>query len=381
MYVNYLYDANGKLCSASENTCFVDNKIGYQGFDDIYLTHDSSLEKEYIVDQIIRKIPISYHVVLHENEKSYISISDGSIEVSSFGNVISPAISAPITKEVVKKQLSRLGNTPFIAKSFHIEMDSNIFISVKELNEMRRTIILQFISARENQKVDFIEKSTCYDSTDYHEMDVFPKKTAIVYTEEQLQECLRIHFDRIYVVGRKLYDKYKTNSSVILYLERCAYDYHEIVSEKNYVQDLFSYQKGNYYGGYGLNVTNIYTAYYLRKLGLRSVSLSVELTDQETNDFMQMYYDKFGFCEFESLRYGRVENMIIRGNLLNIASKCNKYEIVDEKKRRFPVFYDGNKTHIYHCETFHRPLLKCVNLFDFYGEEASLIERIVKETI
>ena len=38
-------------------------------------------------------------------------------------------------------------------------------------------------------------------------------------------------------------------------------------------------------GNYTLNVTNIYTAYYLKKLGLNNICLSVELNEYEIDRF------------------------------------------------------------------------------------------------
>ena len=380
MYVNYLYDEKGKLCSSAEGRCFVDNKIDFKGSDKLSMTQDSTLEKEYILQDVIRRIPVSYHVILHENKEVWASISDGIHEVSFTGNLVSSAINAPINQDMVKKQLSKLGETPFVATQFQIEMDSNIFLSVKELNEIRRELISQLILIRNENHLKFVEKEFHYNSSNL-EMKDLCKKSAVVYTEEQLLECLRLSFDRIYVVNCELYEKYKMESSIFLYLERCAFDYRNILVEKNYVQDYFVYKNGSFCGGYGLNVTNIYTAYFLQKLGLHSISLSVELTDDEILDFLSSYYEKFGFCEFESLRYGRVENMIIKGNILGIDSQYQEYEIVDDKKRKFPVCFDGAQTHIYHCDCFQKPLLNCVNLFDFYGVDVQSIESIVKEKI
>ena len=136
---------------------------------------------------------------------------------------------------------------------------------------------------------------------------------------------------------------------------------------------------------YSLNVTNIYTLYYLHKLGIQNVCLSVELTDSEIINMIKNYNKKFKEnANVELLTYGRVENMLIKGNILGIEENKHNYNLIDLKRRKFPVYYDGENTHLLNFTTKEitdKNILKNVNTlrFDFYEETAEDIKKIVKQ--
>lgn len=56
------------------------------------------------------------------------------------GNVVEMAKNSPVTAEQAVKQLSKLGNTEFAVGQIHVTVDDNVFISVQELNELRRNL-------------------------------------------------------------------------------------------------------------------------------------------------------------------------------------------------------------------------------------------------
>ena len=122
-----------------------------------------------------------------------------------------------------------------------------------------------------------------------------------------------------------------------------------------------------------MNVFNIYTAYYLKKIGINRVCLSVELSEDELEEFINLYNKKFGKSNFDILVYGRVENMIIKGNILNIESDYNNYSLIDFKDRVFPVYYDGVNTHILNYEDKNIDISKFTGLcnlrYDLYLED------------
>ena len=84
----------------------------------------------------------------------------------------------------------------------------------------------------------------------------------------------------------------------------------------------------------------------------------------------------------ELLVYGRVENMIIKGNILSLEENNYGYRIIDFKNRRFPVYFDGINTHILNFENKNitdKELLSKVThyRFDFFDEDATEIKKIV----
>ena len=76
--------------------------------------------------------------------------------------------------------------------------------------------------------------------------------------------------------------------------------------------------------------------------------------------------------------------MIIKGNIFNLSANINQYNLIDTRKRIFPVYYDGINTHVLNYEKL---LLNNINnikdkvsiRFDFYEEKPDQIKEILKE--
>ncbi|MBQ6497243.1 MAG: U32 family peptidase [Bacilli bacterium] len=366
LIINYLYDKKNNLISSSTDICYIDNKIGLTEKDIVTKTGDYLLGKEF--ENIHeRKINISITVKAKLNSNLIIEMSDGQNIVKAEEDVIEESINNPITEESIKKQLTKLGNTPFICISFNIDIDNNIFIQIKRLNDLRRELVDQLIGKRINYDNNYLKKEIKVTKTNYKSNK---KTTCSVMTEEQLKACLELKVDRIYVNNIDLYKKYN-NSNVYFYLPRCLYEIENNLQERSLVSDFACYNDYEVIGNYPLNVTNIYTAYYLSKIGINKLTLSVELTESEINDFVTKYKEKFGDLEFEVLVYGRIENMIVKGNILNLKINHKNYKLIDINNREFPVFFDGKNTHIlnYENQKITKVSDKYNIRYDFYDED------------
>ena len=373
LIVNFLYDSKNNLINSSTDICYIDNKIELQEIDVVSKTGDYLLGKEF--DHVERKVNVSINVIAKKNSNLIVEYSDGVNVLKAEKDIIEESINNPISEESIKKQLTKLGNTPFICTNFNIEMDNNIFIRIKDLNDIRRELVEELIDIRSNSKFKYLKEKVVFNKTNYTGN---MKHTCSVYNEEQLKRCLDLNIDRIYVRDRVLYDKYKEDNRIYYYLDRCVFDIKNSLKDKNLVSDFADYNNYNVIGNYSLNVTNIYTAYYLSKIGIKTITLSVELNELELNDFINKYNDKFGSLEFEVLVYGRIENMLIKGNILGL-SKNNNYILIDSNNREFPVYFDGVNTHVLNYENTNLDNLDDrYNLrYDFYDEDISKMKIIL----
>ena len=385
--INYLYDKNDNLINSSDSICYIDNKFHLAEDDVVSKTQNYLLEKEFEnVNQ--KKIAITFKIKLSIDEAIRLAVSDGENEISVTGDVVQKALNTPVEVETIERQLKKLGGTPFVCSDIIVEKTDDIFVPIKNLNEIRREAISKLISVRENKSKEVIVNNVLFDkdisrTTDVSEK-VSCKVSCFVRNEEQLKKCISLGVDNIYVEDRKLYENYKNINGVFYSIPRCNFSIVNNLVEKNIVSDYANYKGISVVGNYTLNVTNIYTAYYLKKIGLKKVMLSVELNEKELLEFMNLYFDKFGFYEFEIFNYGRVENMIIKGNILNIDDGLYKYSLVDSKKRTFPVFYDGNNTHILNYKSLLLDSIdmgNCSKCFYFYDENSSQIDNILTKYI
>lgn len=377
--VNYIYDEKGKMINSATDVCYIDNKVGLTKNDVVAKTQDYKLMNK-LKDYHLKKVPVTITAKCILGTPLEIKISDKENLVEVTGSKVAASINAPITKDRLKQQMTKLGETPFTCENISIECDDNIFISIKEINELRREAITKLIELRENKKKDFIIKDVSFKNT--KQANIFGI-SASVYREDQLEACLDLNLDRIYVADEKLYEKYKHLTNIYYKLPRCSRNITSSLKEKNISSDYFNFSNKDIIGDYGLNVYNAYTIYYLNRLGLTLVNASVELNEYELNNLIRNYTEQFKcYPSIEILVYGRVENMIIKDNILGIKENDYNYNLIDIRKRKFPVYFDNTNTHILNYQNNELNPSKIIDKvairFDFYNESATQIKQIVK---
>lgn len=348
MYLNILYDKKGLLTNhvSKGSICQIDNKFRIMRNTllntEILKTIDIKLNKE-LNNINEKKNPINIHFKAHTGEFSALTIKYLDKEIITKGNLVEEAKSFPITKERIIEQLSKLGNTPFILNNIEVDISNNIFINLKELNELRRTSIEELLnSITKPPKKDFI--------LNLHEL---PKNTEGNYkisiltrTEEQLNIALRNNIDIIYTTNKDLYNKYKNNKNIYLRLDRVIENHEEYTNERLLCTEfgsIIKYKDTNTIRtDYYLNAANDYTIKKYKDLNSKSITLSVELETEQINKIK----DK---ANSEIIVYGTPECMIIKNNIFNINNQPTY--IQDDKNNKYPVTYD-TFTHIFN----HKPI-------------------------
>ena len=378
--VNYLYDENGQLTNSvgEGDICFIDNKVNLTTLDKVSKTQDSKLIKELSVLPA-RLIPVTFLFTAHKGQPVKIEINDGERIISATGNNVEPADTSSTTEDRIRQQIEKLGGTPFISKSTVVDVDYGAYIPIQEINELRRKVVNDLIKARMEVKKETPIKNYVLDlpNTD-KEVGI----SVSAFTKDEVSYLSTRQVNRCYVSNPKEF-KDTMSSKVYYKLPRCSRNPIQLLKLRNLVGDYFDFRDyDNLVGDYTLNVTNIYTAYYLFRAGIKVVTLSVELTNNEIIDLINNYINTFKqYPRFEVLVYGRVENMIIKGNILDIVANDYKYYLVDKDKRKFPVYFDGENTHILdskNVEGIDTTTLKdyVVLRYDFYDENDKEIKRL-----
>lgn len=377
MMVNFLYDSNMKLCKEAKDICYVDNKLKIETNDILSKTGDYNLDLEY-KNKEQRKVPIKFIVKAHINKSLEVSISDYNTTITKSVGMIYKAEKTPVDKENIIKHLNKLGQSPFKLKDIDIEMDENIFIQIKMLNEIRRDLVEKLIEKRQYINENIIENKVVFEKVPNKQNEEINKISVSVRNKKQLLEVLKLNVDNIYVYDEKLYEEFKSHKNIYYILPKCSFNIMPNLKERNITSDYFDFSKTNALGSYSLNVENIYTGYYLKKHGLQNIPISVELKEEEIKDFIKLYENKFGKSTFEVFTYGRVENMIIKGNILELDNKFT-YNLKDIKDRLFPVYYDNTNTHILNYQEHKLSKINnCIRRLDFYDEDEKTISKIVK---
>lgn len=82
-------------------------------------------------------------VTVKNGERAQLSAAFHEQTATVFGNEVSLAQKQPMTEERIQKQIEKTGGTPFFFSELSVETDQKSFISVTELNELRRNALEQ----------------------------------------------------------------------------------------------------------------------------------------------------------------------------------------------------------------------------------------------
>lgn len=342
--VNFLYDKNMKLSNTVSDVCYVDNKIDLKSLDDISITSSKYLEKE-LLSYEKRKVPISFKLVARIGKPLELSVLDGVNNISLKSIVIEEALNSETDVDRIKKQLSKTGDTVYRVDDITIEKDSNIFVPIKELNELRRSILDLLTDKRLDVK-GFVEEKVSFEK-----LDIAPTsyKTILVDNEKDLLDAVK-KFDRVYVNNINIFDKYSSKYNHIYYSGRSNL-LNITFKDRNLVSNICN-PRCDCIADYTFNVYNKYTVYFLHLLGYKSITLSLELGYDEINRLQSEFVSLFGFYpNIEVIAKSRYLLMTIKGDILK---SHDNVSLIDTKGRVYPVKYEDGFTYIYNNMIFDK---------------------------
>ncbi len=389
MIVNFLYHKNGDLISGAKNgdLIFVDNKVGISHFGSVMKTLDKKLE-ESILARSEKKVLVTMKVFISLNHIEF-QMSDGVFSVIIKEDCVEKSDHCPITKEVVKKQFSKLGNTPFLLQNIEISLEDNLYMNVRDMNEIRRRAVDELIKKRVNRSEVAIRKA----HEEEYSYDDSICITANAMSEEHVKTLLELGVSKIYVSDYKLAQRYEKN---VIYrtnrvMHSTYYDSKKVLAcESGALLD-----KEEAYLDYFLNISNHATEKFWTSCGVKQMCLTPEITDYELGELLKKYPNG---NPFELIVYGRLEVMVLNHCLLHMNVNKEKvckvckgkdfYSLKDRNGKIYPLHMDEfHRTHIMHykrlnllqkIETYFHMGIRKFRL-EFYDESAEEIKKIVTE--
>ena len=362
------YSDGGKV--SEEDKTLLENVFSRQGFTTGYyrsdygremLSYSSNHDNIYssVTDDVTRRaleysednfsILLEGTFTAHLGKKAVFEcVYDGKTYSCQSSDVINEAVNAPVTEERISEQLSKLGSTVFRFSSLDIVADDNIYISIKDINAMRRKV------------TEEIEKNICTKQRIYEGRDfsfIIPQKkekksprlTASVLNKIQAQTAYDLGFERIYIPldvyleNPDLYNADKDVYSVKLppiNHKNQKMDYSFIKTDSVCITNLAHLNSGEdlptIHADYRLNTFNSLAIKELMKWGVKSVTLSPELTIPQIKAIGKS-------IETELVIYGKISLMTVRNCIIKSAKgKCGCrygeiYYLKDRKNICFPV--------------------------------------------
>ncbi|MDD3241634.1 MAG: U32 family peptidase [Bacilli bacterium] len=392
MILNFLYNEKGLLINKASKgeIILVDNKIGLEELGMVYKTLDHKLNKELSTYEL-KRVPIKIKVIAKLDKELGIEVDDYENNVSLQGNIISSAINNPTTIDRIKEQVLKLGNTPFICNDITLDMDDNLFIPIKEINELRREVIENLIYIRENKKREVIILEESKDKV----IPTTNKKLNInilVRNEKQLKAAIDKKVNNIYVTDIKLYNEYKDNKNIYLRLDRVSNNIVDYNNSNLLVGELgsfYKYKNNKLVSDYYFNVVNSLFANYLINNNVDLVTLSVENKLDQLIDILKNVKDS---SKCEVIIYGTVELMVMKhcplNMLVNKEDKCsvcrgeNNYYLEDRNREKYKIINDKCITHIMNSRVIDRiDYIKDLKKNNCFNYRIELFEEDYNETI
>lgn len=342
MIVNKLYNNKNLLTSSVDKNCIaiVQNKCNINSLGIVRKTISSKLLKELRnYDQ--KKVDIDFTVKALSGEQLEISIYNNPFKATVKGNIIQKSVNCETTNDMIVKQLSKLGDTPFKIRNINIEKSDQIFIAVGELNELRRKLVNELINKKcENKTIvinNFVDKIVNY-------KDKTKTINIFVNNEEQYRAAVYSNVDNIYTSNINLHNKYP---NTFLKLPRVIMDRKDFKDDNLLITEIGSTcycKSNNVFGSYELNAINNKSLQLLHKSGVKQITLSPEinnkihLIDTINNNVEIIVY---GWLEAMIMKYSIIKDLT--GSPL---SKENKYYLKGNGEHMFPILQNNNLTTI-----------------------------------
>ena len=312
--------------------------------DMVVITLDSKLTEKIdnIIDSNLRSVLISGKFTAKYGDNCVLILDDGVNKVSVKGNIVNKAVNNPTSKDDIVSKLNKLGDTVYKYEKLDIDIDDNIFIPLKEINELRRQAIRE-LNEKRLYEINVVKKEYSINVPDFNKERLL---TCFIENKEEYNK-LNKHYDDVYTEEK---------------IDNCVFKLPRVMRE--YPEDLKNVMIGEVGGlnkykdcctDFSLNVVNSYTVAFLHSLGVKRITLSYELTDNQINELIDNYHKRYGKHPNVELIVSGYEEVMISKFSLNKYYKRdgiylrdmfgNKFRVKD--KNGYMYIYNYKKRNIY----------------------------------
>lgn len=324
--VNEFYK-NDKLVKDAYKNDIISIKVHDKVYKDdiVVITNDKSISndiEEYIKNNK-RKVLISGKVSCKLGNIT-LEVSDGVNNVVVSSNNVFKSINKSTTKEDIRVKLNKLLNTVYKFNSLDINIDSNLFIPLKEINGLKNDMVM-LLNDKRLYKINYVKSKYDIDLPDFKKEELITcytnninnldKKYDIVYTDNN---CLP-----------RVVDKYDNYNNVM-------------------IGELGGFNKcSNVTTDVSFNVVNSYAVAFLHSMGSLCVTLSYEMTDSDIENLVNSYINRYNKRpNLELIVYGYPVIMCSKYSLNKEYNKDILY-LKDRFNNKFRVITKNNIMYVY----------------------------------
>ncbi len=317
--VTNIYSSSNKLVEEAIGEIYIECDFTVKSNSLVYKMNDNSLSNLKINSNIIG-LNLFVSGTLDEKLIVTVNYKDEYFIIES-SNCLKESINNPLTENTIYKQLNKLNDTPFYIETISYDLDDGLFMSLSEINEIRRKIIDTIYNHLKINR-SITSRKKLYLKKRYNEVSC--SFIAHVSTLEQYNACKKMGIATIFHENISPYvnSKYKDikEAEVLVASYGGLYHYTNKITTTDY----------------SFNVMNKDSILHLLNLGAANVTLSYEISYNELKELSTDFYQTYGMkAPIDMIIYGKQKLMSMKYcplKQLNLCGKCkiNQYHLVDK---------------------------------------------------
>ncbi|MEA4927028.1 MAG: U32 family peptidase [Syntrophomonadaceae bacterium] len=379
---------NGKKVAGARPGEIIEIKLEGRVFehDRVFKTHDEDLlqeAQESMRPDALAGIPVDAYVYIEAGQALRLVLADDKGNQAETATVTPAQIAEqhPLTEEILRRKIGRLGHTPFALRDLYLNGDKNLLVPLSELNEARRRaaeLLRQKILGA--QKAAPIDSSLYWAHKDKYLLAAVSKParaqpllTVVVSQIRQAEGALRNGADLVYWDMQELGARRHADPAQITKLlsaESAAVDriipvlprihkpgealpYREMAQDSlrrvmiaSWADLEWALQSGlDTRADYSLNIFNRYTRNFLARLGVAGMCLSPELNLEQLAEFGDLNNAELmvhGDLIIMESQYCLLGGVLGRGKKCTAPCAARSYYLKDGKGFEFPVATDAD---------------------------------------
>ncbi|MBO7341612.1 MAG: DUF3656 domain-containing protein, partial [Clostridia bacterium] len=288
---------------------------------------------------ITRKLPLAMQLTMRKDLPLSLTVTAGEKSATVTDEPPLVAERAPMDADMVKKNLCKLGNTPYAPEWVEISLDEGLMVPVSRLNALRRAALEKLTEVTRTLPEQVVT------STPKKANSEAPMRSARFESAAQITKAAQAYFPLRYlplhaydkaangvVIPPVIFDREREQIKAQLQKAKAAGATHALVGNLGHLS--LAAEVGLVpHADFRLNVTNAGTLHTLLALGFTDALLSPELTLPQIRDIG-------GACD--AIVYGRIPLMLLEKCAGQEAGSCEKCEkgqnaLVDRRREQFPI--------------------------------------------
>lgn len=294
---------------------------------------------------LTKKVTLDMNAEILPGIPMKLTVSSGAYTVTVTGDIPEVAVNTPSDRGTVKRNLTKLGQTPYSAGTISLKLGDGLAIPVSRLNALRRSAVEAISAAVRRPASVFKSVQPILPVGVRHSI-----RTARFIKEEQIPDEADGYFDIIYLPLGKLVESFCGKANGVI-LPSVIFDSEMSVVEKQLeaaarlgirhalvgnIGHIAVARKFGFiiHGDFRLNVTNSTSVAVCESLGFSDIILSSELTLPQVRDIAG---------NTQTLVYGRIPLMLLEKCVIKDTSGCavcrdEKADLTDRRGVVFPVY-------------------------------------------